>query len=759
VGARELPLLWKFSFLFSLLFAHFAQAELPKGIQFKADYYQRDLSANLIRGKGNAWVKSDDQEVWSDEVEVDFATHRAVASGHVRMKRGPVQVWSDRAEFNLKGPDAVFEKATLTSNSLIVTGETIRRFDFRNFEVEEGSYTNCNTTLIASPKVGDCSMDWRISGRRFRITMEGYAHFYDVIVNAKNIPILYTPYLIIPVKHERQSGILMPSFPFSATLGSGIAVPVYLALGAWHDLLVTPTYYSSTGLHLGLNYRYIYEPGREGMADIYLLSRRFSGPSNPGPDDSSRSRFLGLFGEAGVRLHNLYRLSNSRAHSRQMINYVSNPFFSFDYSGNVGPRADLGNLRSQITYSRPGDQWFLGGQVQYLQSLVVSRDSGIDRGAVGQLPVLTAAKATTPLLGQILSYEFDSQFSNFSRTTAFDQLPTSPAAGITSSIPNPVYLRAGRRLQLEPRLLVNVPMPPGFQFQPLVKAGSLLYHFDYPTSSVAHREYVDFEVPVGIQLSKLYTTSIRGFEKVSHVFQPRVVFASSLLQTGGDDHTFFFRDTASGLSNPRFDITDQITPFQYMRFELINRFRRKTSEGSAERFFWFQLSEQYNVRTSSIDPRYTTALGPIELFSSLTLGSYSIELQGSYPLQETTSLNGSPLTTPVAEAFLSTGISYRGPGKTVFSLNGLYRKSADPGLNAQIGTFHFYKDLPTFFDIEGYLEYNFLTKELYGYYVSFHFRSKPRSCWSFSLTTGQNAFRTQFANIGFALDFGTADGV
>jgi hypothetical protein len=296
-------------------------------------------------------------------------------------------------------------------------------------------------------------------------------------------------------------------------------------------------------------------------------------------------------------------------------------------------------------------------------------------------------------------------------------------------------------------------MPNGFQFQPILRTGTLLYHFDYPTSQIVHREYIDLEVPFSLQFSRVYSTAIAGYEKVRHVFQPRFVYASSLLQTGGNDHVFFYRDTQSGLSNPRFDILDQFTPYEYMRFELINRFQKKTAGGS-DRFFWFQLSEQYNVRVSTTDPRYKTSMGPIELFSALTLGNYSMQLQGSYALQPTTQLNGQALAAPIREGFISTGITYQGYGKDILRLNGLYRRSATPGLEALMANFSFYKELPTFFDLEAYAEYNFLTNQFYGYSVAFHFRTKPRSCWNFSLITGRNAYQTHFTNVNFGLDFG-----
>ncbi len=744
--------------LFLSFVGGFTLAEVPKGLQFRADYYQRDLTSNTLKGKGNAWIKNGPYEIFADEIEVDFTANQAIARENVKMSEKDVTVSCSQASFNLKGPDAVFDRAVLTFAQTVITGDVIRRISPVEYEVLEGTFSNCNNSQVPAPDAAKCPMDWMFSGRRFRFTLGEYAHFYDVVASAKSIPFLYTPYMMIPIKTQRQTGFLMPSAPWSATLGSGFSLPFFWAISEWQDLLVRPTWYSSTGSHLGLDYRYAYSPGKQGYFNLSLITRRFGSADNPGPDNSAGPRFLGLFGEGAVNAWNLFRLDGSRIESRQMLNFVSNPYYTFDYLADVGARADLGNLRSQFSLIFPGDSWFFSAQAQYLQPLTVSipnNNSGtnIDGGGAAQLPILTAAKATTPLFGQYISYELDTQLTNYSRSSATDLLTNaalpSNITPLTESIP---YIRTGRRLQMEPRLVLNLPTPPGFQLQPLLRGGTLVYQFDAPSATVRHREYLDVEVPFAMQLSRTFNTSFLGIEKLSHIFQPRFIYASSLLQTGGNDHAFFYSDEARQISNPRFDILDQITPYEYMRFELINRFLRK-KDSSMERFFWFQVSEQYNLKTSTTDPRFSNALGPIEVFSSLSLGRYTMQLTASFALQETRTLMGQPVT-PVRESSLSTGITYSSGGKNVISLNGLYRKSANPALDAQMMNLSMYQELPTFFDIDGSVEYNFITHRIYGFRVGLHFQSKPRACWGFSIAYGQTSFGVPFTTLGFSLDMG-----
>src|SRR5688572_31812498 len=101
-------------FLSSKLFAATARDD----IQFRADYYQRDLQTNSVRGKGNAWIQRGEKELWADEIEIDFNTNKAIANGNVRIREGELQMWANHIDYQLKGDEAILESATVVSGKL-----------------------------------------------------------------------------------------------------------------------------------------------------------------------------------------------------------------------------------------------------------------------------------------------------------------------------------------------------------------------------------------------------------------------------------------------------------------------------------------------------------------------------------------------------------------------------------------------------------------------------------------------------------------
>lgn len=735
--------LWRAALCFSGLVSSFATAG---EVQFRADYYERDIHTNSLRGRGHAWVKSGNRELWADEMSLDSSTNTVIATGNVRVKQNDFEMWGTHVTYLLNGDEATIDNAVIVSKQLVLKGSRIIKLSPDHFKIEEGVYTNCNVDMLHDKGVGECNFDWKVYGRRFDITMEGYVHIEDAIVFAKGLPVFYSPYFILPVKSKRQSGLLLPSLGYAEHLGSGITLPVFLALGPWHDLLITPTQYSETGYHVGLNYRYYYDAGTRGEANIFFTQRRFSLFPNPAPENVGRSRAMGFIGEWAVDLKNVYPLGG-RAHSRQSLLKVSDPYYTYDYS-DLGGAGNSAALRSQLSVTAPGDEWFAAAKISGYQSLTISKDVGVDRGAPTQLPSLLFSRSSTPALGKYLSYEIDTQFTNYYRRQPFDQVPGTPSdTGVNTdtdtSFDGNDYLRTGQRLHVEPRLIAHVPMPTGFQFQPVFKAGSLLYRFPMGASDYAHREYLEAELPVSMHLSRRFDTGISDFERISHILQPRFIYAVSPYQNAESPHEFFFRK--GPLSNPRFDVLDQVTPFEYMRFELINRFLRKVGPG-AQRFFTLQVSEQYNLRTSAVDPRFQRRLGPIEILAEWKSRLVSAQVQANYFLERT--------STGKLESDWSSAIEYADEGGNRARFNTLFVERSDPKLIQRTLYLQLYKVLPFFFDVGGEMEYSLKTRRFGGYTLGFYFRSKPLSCWRLGFEAGRSSNEQPFARINFGLSFG-----
>jgi len=646
------------------------------------------------------------------------------------------------------------DEAVLINDQVVITGRIIEKINNSTYEAIEGSYTNCNTGLVEGPEAAECSYSWKIFGKEIYITFEEYAHIKDAIIYMQDLPAIYSPYFVFPVKSKRQSGILRFRIADRAHLGTSYTLPYFWAIAPWQDLEFIPTYYDEVGYHLGFKYRYKYSAQTQGFLNFHFMERLFNSDPDTPEATTNKSKVLGFLGEWSIYGKNRVDLGN-RMHSRQELWLVSDPFYTKDYGADMANREDPG-LRSLISFTSPSDHLLFTAKAEYFQNILRTNDRGVDRGPVMQLPTLTFSQTDVPVLGRLFSYEFDAIFSNFIRPEkGFDNVPNpvdrdlKDHSDTDQGYDSNDYIRTGRRLHLEPRIILNTPMPDGFQLQPVLRGGTLLYQLDFPNASIPHQEFIDVEIPFSMYTSKTYNPGWSGFEKINHVFQPRLVYSKSLLRRS-TDHNFFFKDTVQNISNPRFDIVDQLTPVEFVRLELINRFRRKSGE-HIHRFFRLELSTQINFKTSPTDPRFEKKNGPLELLAEFDYNRWTAQTEVIWQREKTERVITGQM---IHEYSLSGDIAYKVNDFDFIRLGTRRNIKADDTKTEESVRFSAGKTLPWFFDITGDAEYNLKKGLLVHYALGFHFYSKPRSCWDVFVKVGQSAFADLFFSFDYSFSFG-----
>ncbi|MDO8694508.1 MAG: LPS assembly protein LptD [Sheuella sp.] len=86
----------------------------------------------------------------------------------------------------------------------------------------------------------------------------------------KDVPILASPYLTFPLKKERKSGFLLPTFGSTTNTGIDYTQPYYFNLAPNYDMTMQLRAMSKHGLQLGDEFRYVGESYSGYMAGTYL---------------------------------------------------------------------------------------------------------------------------------------------------------------------------------------------------------------------------------------------------------------------------------------------------------------------------------------------------------------------------------------------------------------------------------------------------------------------------------------------------------
>ncbi len=86
----------------------------------------------------------------------------------------------------------------------------------------------------------------------------------------KDVPILASPYLTFPIRKERKSGFLLPTFGNTSTTGADYTQPYYFNIAPNYDATLQARAMSKRGVQLGGEFRYLGESYKGTMAGTYL---------------------------------------------------------------------------------------------------------------------------------------------------------------------------------------------------------------------------------------------------------------------------------------------------------------------------------------------------------------------------------------------------------------------------------------------------------------------------------------------------------
>lgn len=214
-----------------------------------SDSVTYDHNSDVYLLKGNIAITRAGTVLTADEAEFDRKNMHVSAKGNVALQYDEDSLSADRLEIDLDNGSGRLENGTIFfyENHMIVKGETLHKIDDQSYHGKRVSVTSCD---------GD-RPDWRITGRDLKVTIEGYGILKHATFQIKNIPILYTPYLIFPVKLQRQSGLLAPWPGHSKRKGFEYQQPFFWAINQSSDATFYLHSMANRGVKPGVEYRYV----------------------------------------------------------------------------------------------------------------------------------------------------------------------------------------------------------------------------------------------------------------------------------------------------------------------------------------------------------------------------------------------------------------------------------------------------------------------------------------------------------------------
>ena len=233
-------------------------------ISLVADYLAYSSDEDSYEAKGDVVLRRSGVELTSEELLWQATTQDAAAQGAVHLSEAGSEVSGDRMQYNMSTGQGQISggRVFVREGNFHLSGDVVEKYGPADYFVREGSFTTCDGEIP----------DWKFSAREVDVTLGGYAKAKDVWFHVSDVPILYTPYLTFPVKAERESGFLMPSFGYSNNKGTLASVAWYQVIDRHLDATIYLDYLSEIGLGKGVEYRYALENQNNGEATYYHVT-------------------------------------------------------------------------------------------------------------------------------------------------------------------------------------------------------------------------------------------------------------------------------------------------------------------------------------------------------------------------------------------------------------------------------------------------------------------------------------------------------
>ncbi|CAB5147591.1 LPS-assembly protein LptD @ Organic solvent tolerance protein precursor [Olavius algarvensis associated proteobacterium Delta 3] len=576
-----------------------------------ADEIRYDEAVDRYIARGNVIVSKGSLRISADEIRFDHRQMTIDATGNVTLSSGDDMLRASRVTMDLDR-----EVGTLTDASIFfsqqhfyIRGQKILKTGKNTYSAERASATTCDGEPPA----------WKITGRKLNVTLEGYGKVRNATFRVRNIPILWAPYLVFPVKIARQSGFLTPQFGISERKGYQLAVPYYWAIRDNMDATVYADFMTERGFKIGGEYRYVLSPRTFGTVMLDYLDDR---QVDDGQGDSSQR--WGYTDDSVLRPNSdryWFRMKHNQPlpgkfTGRLDLDIVSDQDylqeFKSGYSGFEDTRfyfreafsRDINDFTNpiranELNVNRTWLRYSLNTGLRWNED---SRNRALDQPdqTLQQLPVVLFDGSRQPIFRQAIYWDFQSSFNNFYRQTG----------------------DRGQRIDLFPRFYYPYRLRNIMTLEPSVGLRETAWYINAyapgtpDKNSAFHRESFDFRLDASTDISRVYPVRFGPTDRLRHLSRFQAVYDYVPDQDQGE--------------LPLFDGTDRIEKVNQITYSWTNtltgrsRSRVRTEEPST-RFLYndllrLQVTQIYDVnKGTSGDPE---PFSPIDTLLDLNLTSY-----------------------------------------------------------------------------------------------------------------------------------------
>ena len=657
-----------FTVLPSLGWSQSAHSARIAGFTITAQDLSRDLEKNMLFLSGDVKITYKDQHFSAETVEINFNKKIAILKGHVKILTPEVEVGGDEIQLDYLSDQSLILNGYVQSNNIRFQGQYLEQQSQKEFFVLNADYTTCN----------NCPATWSFDGSQIKAELGGYAFIKNAFLKVGGIPLFWLPYLMVPLKNERQSGLLSPEFGYIQNRKFVFNQSMFWAIDRSQDMTFTLKSYELGGLKQLIEYRYALTDNSYGQFNISHMSDSVFKSSNRYNYFRDSTHQNDRFNRWSARSY-LQQEFDENNKIKLNINMVSDLQYPKDFFDEFKTYSDSG-LENSISYTQNTDSTLFNLNATYFKHLLEANPLADNSAAVHKLPELSYENSLTKIGTLPLYFKYGFQATQFYRKKNYDDISTDSTGQkfVSNQSNNPRcdntlspsstsddclitddgqfnddvdLIRTGQRVLLKGALTSEtITVGNAINITPQVSYNLAQYYFPVGLDKQNTRQNIQLDILSRSKLYRIYETKSDSQsdlnEKFKHEFIPELSY-TWIPWIEQDAHPFFGNTVGSeapfssksiisdtDLKNNygvQYDYEDRIYDRHLLTLTFLNRvIRKKILDSSYKTVFDFRLSQSYDLYQSTMGLNKGQPLSDLIGTTNLYLEEFTLSNQFNY---------------------------------------------------------------------------------------------------------------------------------
>ncbi len=225
----------------------FFKFELGDKVSVLSDKAYRKSKEDIFEAIGNVVITQGDNALYGEKASMSLKTGDIQVFGNVRYVTPDLTLYGVKIDFNFKNSNLKIVNARIHSDTFVVLGKEISKVDKNIYLAKEAEFTTCK----------DCPESWSVYGKDIKVEVGQFITIQHAYIKIKGIVIMYIPYIVLPIKRGRETGLLFPkvAFDFGGRDGVFFQQPWYWAISDYSDLTLSPSTWTKRAFGSEFEYR------------------------------------------------------------------------------------------------------------------------------------------------------------------------------------------------------------------------------------------------------------------------------------------------------------------------------------------------------------------------------------------------------------------------------------------------------------------------------------------------------------------------